>query len=209
MWVYFLRFTVSGRYAGALFADACLKGLNGVPDVVECSFVQSTVTELPFFASKVGHVLFWLLFPWTILFDCRHATSEAELLVFLYNWNPPAAWILFHFDFPLLTGEAWKEWSRVCFGFGSSLRLWERRFGKAQARAQSFHRERNPVCKCKLEDVCIIYSRDRYICCPHYHKTQSIFAFPNPIVTDDAAYAQSALLFFVRVDHFLSYKFYQ
>ncbi|MBA0852384.1 hypothetical protein Goshw_004666 [Gossypium schwendimanii] len=40
-------------YAGAIFADACLKGLNGVPDVVECSFVQSTVTELPFFASKV------------------------------------------------------------------------------------------------------------------------------------------------------------
>ncbi|PWZ17962.1 Malate dehydrogenase, mitochondrial [Zea mays] len=41
------------RYAGAVFADACLKGLNGVPDIVECSFVQSTVTELPFFASKV------------------------------------------------------------------------------------------------------------------------------------------------------------
>ncbi|KAF3526693.1 hypothetical protein F2Q69_00046949 [Brassica cretica] len=40
-------------YAGALFADACLKGLNGVPDVVECSYVQSTITELPFFASKV------------------------------------------------------------------------------------------------------------------------------------------------------------
>ncbi|CAN1809074.1 Malate dehydrogenase 2, mitochondrial [Linum perenne] len=40
-------------YAGALFADACLKGLNGVPDVVECTFVQSNVTELPFFASKV------------------------------------------------------------------------------------------------------------------------------------------------------------
>ena len=43
----------SCSYAGAIFADACLKGLNGVPDVVECSFVQSTVTELPFFASKV------------------------------------------------------------------------------------------------------------------------------------------------------------
>jgi hypothetical protein len=28
-------------YAGAVFADACLKGLNGVPDIVECSFVQS------------------------------------------------------------------------------------------------------------------------------------------------------------------------
>ncbi|XP_028755524.1 malate dehydrogenase, mitochondrial-like [Neltuma alba] len=45
--------TLSMAYAGALFADACLKGLNGVPDVVECSFVQSGVTELPFFASKV------------------------------------------------------------------------------------------------------------------------------------------------------------
>ncbi|KAG5020273.1 hypothetical protein AAZX31_06G215900 [Glycine max] len=45
--------TLSMAYAGALFADACLKGLNGVPDVVECSFVQSTVTELPYFASKV------------------------------------------------------------------------------------------------------------------------------------------------------------
>ncbi|PHU07592.1 Malate dehydrogenase, mitochondrial [Capsicum chinense] len=40
-------------YAGAIFANACLKGLNRVPDVVECSFVQSNVTELPFFASKV------------------------------------------------------------------------------------------------------------------------------------------------------------
>lgn len=41
-------------YAGALFANACLKGLNGEPNVVECSYVQSTVTELPFFASKVS-----------------------------------------------------------------------------------------------------------------------------------------------------------
>jgi len=49
----FLIYYVPCSYAGALFADACLKGLNGVPDVVECSFVQSTVTELPFFASKV------------------------------------------------------------------------------------------------------------------------------------------------------------
>ncbi|CAN7084296.1 unnamed protein product, partial [Brassica oleracea var. botrytis] len=45
--------TLSMAYAGALFADACLKGLNGVPDVEECSYVQSTITELPFFASKV------------------------------------------------------------------------------------------------------------------------------------------------------------
>lgn len=45
--------TLSMAYAGAIFADACLKALNGAPDVVECTFVQSTVTELPFFASKV------------------------------------------------------------------------------------------------------------------------------------------------------------
>lgn len=45
--------TLSMAYAGAVFADACLKGLTGVPDVVECTFVQSAITELPFFASKV------------------------------------------------------------------------------------------------------------------------------------------------------------
>jgi malate dehydrogenase len=45
--------TLSMAYAGAVFGDACLKGLNGVPDIVECSYVQSTITELPFFASKV------------------------------------------------------------------------------------------------------------------------------------------------------------
>ena len=85
--------TLSMAYAGALFADACLRGLNGDPDggrggglvgggacgclhgargagsfsaqtpppslhasappVVECTYVASTVTELPFFSSKV------------------------------------------------------------------------------------------------------------------------------------------------------------
>lgn len=48
-----LSFLVCCSYAGAVFADACLMGLNGVPDIVECTFVQSSVTELPFFASKV------------------------------------------------------------------------------------------------------------------------------------------------------------
>lgn len=51
-----LTMIFSFSYAGAIFADACLKGLNGVPDVVECSFVQSTVTELPFFSSKVNFI---------------------------------------------------------------------------------------------------------------------------------------------------------
>ena len=45
--------TLSMAYAGALFADACLRGLNGEAGVVECTFVESTVTAAPFFASKV------------------------------------------------------------------------------------------------------------------------------------------------------------
>ncbi|KAH7387750.1 hypothetical protein KP509_16G039200 [Ceratopteris richardii] len=45
--------TLSMAYAGALFAESCLKGLNGEPGIVECTYVASTVTELPFFSSKV------------------------------------------------------------------------------------------------------------------------------------------------------------
>ncbi|KAG0477173.1 hypothetical protein HPP92_013575 [Vanilla planifolia] len=45
--------TLSMAFAAAKFADACLRGLRGDADVVECSFVASEVTELPFFASKV------------------------------------------------------------------------------------------------------------------------------------------------------------
>ena len=32
--------------------QACLKGLSGEDGVIECTFVESTVTELPFFSSK-------------------------------------------------------------------------------------------------------------------------------------------------------------
>lgn len=45
--------TLSMAYAAALFADACLRGLNGEPDVFEYSYVQSDITEVPFFSSKV------------------------------------------------------------------------------------------------------------------------------------------------------------
>ncbi|XP_073014170.1 malate dehydrogenase, glyoxysomal [Typha latifolia] len=45
--------TLSMAYAAAKFADACLRGLRGDAGVVECAFVASQVTELPFFASKV------------------------------------------------------------------------------------------------------------------------------------------------------------
>ncbi|KAK9820025.1 hypothetical protein WJX72_005244 [[Myrmecia] bisecta] len=45
--------TLSMAYAGALFADACLRGLNGEANVFEYSYVESDVTELPFFSSKI------------------------------------------------------------------------------------------------------------------------------------------------------------
>lgn len=44
--------TLSMAYAGALFGDACLRGLNGEKGVIECSYVQSTVTSVPFFSTK-------------------------------------------------------------------------------------------------------------------------------------------------------------
>lgn len=44
--------TLSMAYAAALFADSCLQGLNGKP-TYEYTYVESTITEAPFFASKV------------------------------------------------------------------------------------------------------------------------------------------------------------
>ncbi|XP_061336405.1 malate dehydrogenase, glyoxysomal-like isoform X3 [Gastrolobium bilobum] len=45
--------TLSMAYAAAKFANSCLHGLKGEAGVVECAFVDSQVTELPFFATKV------------------------------------------------------------------------------------------------------------------------------------------------------------
>jgi len=45
--------TLSMAYAGALFADACLRAKNGEANIVECTYVESKVTEAPFFSSKV------------------------------------------------------------------------------------------------------------------------------------------------------------
>eukprot|EP00270_Netrium_digitus_P001967 TRINITY_DN1220_c0_g1_i2.p1 TRINITY_DN1220_c0_g1~~TRINITY_DN1220_c0_g1_i2.p1 ORF type:complete len:368 (+),score=99.48 TRINITY_DN1220_c0_g1_i2:57-1106(+) len=45
--------TLSMAYAGALFTESLLKGLSGAPGVVECTYVQSTIMPVPFFASKV------------------------------------------------------------------------------------------------------------------------------------------------------------
>ena len=46
--------TLSMAYAGALFADACLRALNGEPRVSEYAYVESDVVPgLSFFSSKV------------------------------------------------------------------------------------------------------------------------------------------------------------
>merc|ERR1712216_931311 len=45
--------TLSMAYAGALFADACLRAKNGEANIVECTYVESKITDAAFFASKV------------------------------------------------------------------------------------------------------------------------------------------------------------
>eukprot|EP00894_Picocystis_sp_ML_P002452 jgi/Pico_ML_1/52969/g3598.t2 len=44
--------TLSMAYAAARFAESCLRGLDG-EEVYECAYVESTVTDLPYFSSKV------------------------------------------------------------------------------------------------------------------------------------------------------------
>ena len=45
--------TLSMAAAAAQFASACLRAMAGERGVVECAYVASDVTKLPFFASKV------------------------------------------------------------------------------------------------------------------------------------------------------------
>lgn len=66
--------TLSMAYAGALFADACLRGLEGEQGVEEYSFVESTVTEVPFFSSKV--ILGRKGLPLVVLADCKQAETN-------------------------------------------------------------------------------------------------------------------------------------
>lgn len=44
--------TLSMAYAAALFGDAVLRGLNGAT-ATECAYVESDVTDVPYFATKV------------------------------------------------------------------------------------------------------------------------------------------------------------
>lgn len=45
--------TLSMAYAAARFLESSLRALDGDSDVYECSFVESELTELPFFASRI------------------------------------------------------------------------------------------------------------------------------------------------------------
>ncbi|KAH7683991.1 Malate dehydrogenase protein [Dioscorea alata] len=45
--------TLSMAYAAARFVESSLRALDGDGDVYECCFIQSELTELPFFASRV------------------------------------------------------------------------------------------------------------------------------------------------------------
>jgi malate dehydrogenase len=44
--------TLSMAYAAVRFAEACLRAMAGEAGVVECAFVASSLTSLPFFASR-------------------------------------------------------------------------------------------------------------------------------------------------------------
>jgi hypothetical protein len=52
-------FLSTQAYAAARFSESVLRGLEGEPDVYEAAYVESTVTELPYFASKVRLGLPW------------------------------------------------------------------------------------------------------------------------------------------------------
>lgn len=45
--------TLSMAYAAARFIESSLRALDGDSDVYECAYVQSDLTDLPFFASRV------------------------------------------------------------------------------------------------------------------------------------------------------------
>ncbi|KAL6183093.1 hypothetical protein ACLB2K_044504 [Fragaria x ananassa] len=45
--------TLSMAYAAARFVESSLRALDGDSDVYECSYVDSNLTELPFFASRI------------------------------------------------------------------------------------------------------------------------------------------------------------
>lgn len=82
-------------HAGAYFAGKVLDGLNGVEGVTECAFVESDLTEAPFFASPVRLSLVYtvrnappiknLLFRPRIVPDFVYGVAPRRLFFFLFE----------------------------------------------------------------------------------------------------------------------------
>ena len=51
----FLFYFLHKAYAGQTFASKLLAAISGEPNVVECSFVENTLTAAPFFSTPVRH----------------------------------------------------------------------------------------------------------------------------------------------------------
>ena len=68
--------TLSMAYAAAKFAESCVLALQGQP-VVECAYVESHLTDLPFFASQVRlgpsgvEVRYLMAYPVYVWYNCR------------------------------------------------------------------------------------------------------------------------------------------
>ena len=45
--------TLSMAYAAAEFGNSCLRAMAGESNITECAYIESNVTDLPFFATKV------------------------------------------------------------------------------------------------------------------------------------------------------------
>lgn len=45
--------TLSMAYAAAKFGEACLQAMSGTPGVIESAYVESHLTDIPFFASRL------------------------------------------------------------------------------------------------------------------------------------------------------------
>ena len=86
--------TLSMAYAGALFADSCLRGLNGDSNVFDYSYVESDVTDVPYFSSRVdlgpeGDIFCPYAITTMFLQCCHMSCSRTVLLVecFAFGWG--------------------------------------------------------------------------------------------------------------------------
>jgi hypothetical protein len=85
-------------YAAAKFAESCLKAMAGEAGVVECAYVQSGLTDMPFFASRL------LLGPSGVQVRPLSLPHSPSRFYFLCGWVPPRSFfwsVPFSFVFSL------------------------------------------------------------------------------------------------------------